>query len=71
MITKNGKTVSAKQWVTQSAINDVDMLTDFFYERHSEEWKAMSEKEQAKIFDQFNKLHNRILTLLNKSLKKE
>lgn len=67
MITKNGKKVSARKWVLETAYLDVDLMTDYYYERESEEWDKMTEKEQAAISAQYDKLHDRIKRMIAKA----
>jgi len=71
MINKDGIKVSPKQWCIEGMINDLDLLTDFYYERHADEYDAMSEREQELCRIQYANMHNRIRKMLIKALGKQ
>ena len=66
MIQRNGKRVTAKQWAADMIYWDIDLLTDFYYERHAEEYKVMTEAEQDQVTRHIDAYHKRILKMVEK-----
>lgn len=62
----SGEKCSPKKWAADMLYRDLDNLTDYYYERWSDEWNEMTESEQRQVSDQINKFHNRIQKILEK-----
>jgi len=71
MIKHNGKKVSPKQWVLNKLAGDLEILTGYCNERHSDEYADMTEREWQECAAQFDLLHNRILKLITSALKRD
>ena len=70
MIARDGKKMTAKQWVVEVLKGDVELATDYYYEREATDYDKMTDKEKNEISRHYNNFHNRILKMLYKSQKK-
>ena len=56
-----------EQWAADMLIRDLASITDYYCDLWRDEYRWMSEKEQAQVSEQIDILHNRILTMLEKA----
>jgi hypothetical protein len=56
--------VTPKQWAIEMLRMDVQLATDFYYERYRNEWDQMTEKEQAEVAKAIDKFDRRFLKIL-------
>jgi len=71
MIKHNGKKVSPKQWVLNKLANDLELASDYYYERNDSEYDDMTEREKRECAAQFNLLHNRLMKVITSALKRD
>lgn len=69
MIKYDDKKCTAKTWAAESALSDLELAFDYFYERREDEWNAMTEKEQKEVSLQMRKLEERCRKILMKASK--
>lgn len=67
MIKLFNQILTPKQWAKNMLQNDLDNITDFYYERYSDDWNKMSEVEKQEVRKQIDNYHNRIMKLLKGS----
>jgi len=65
------KKLTPKQWAVEMLYSDLDNITDYYYERYSHEWHAMTQQEQKEISHAIDVFHNRIIKMLLKSRSKK
>lgn len=67
MITRNGQKLTPKQWAVDTIMADLELCTDYYYERYQSEWEKMTTAEQDAVTRQINLFHDRFLTILDRA----
>ena len=58
--------VSPKEWAKDMLLSDIELATDWYYERHEKEWNLMTDKEKEAVRKQIDAYHNRFLKVLGR-----
>jgi len=65
----SGEKCTAKQWATDMLWQDLDNITDYYYDRWDCVYRLMTEKEKLEVNRQIDIWHNRIEKILKRAMK--